>query len=72
MAYIKKEHQIILEHLQEYGSITSREARNIYGITGLIKYIYDIRLLGYHISEDWEIRKDESGNTYSCKVYLIR
>ena len=73
MALFKKEHEIILKHLQEYGSITSYEARDKYGIIRLPKYISELRLLDdIHISEDWILREDELGNTHSCKVYLIR
>lgn len=72
MALIKKEHEIILKHLQEYGKISTYEARNIYGIAGLSKYINDIRLLGYSITEDWEQREDEPSDINFYKVYTIK
>lgn len=72
MALIKKEHEIILKHFQEYGKISTYEARNIYGIAGLSKYINDIRLLGYNITEDWEQRENEPSDINFYKVYTIK
>ena len=45
--------ELILEHLQEHGSITSLEAIDKYKCTRLSHYIYLLRKEGYEIeSED--------------------
>ena len=44
--------EIILAHLQEYGSITSMEAIDKYHCTRLSHYIYLLRKDGYTIESD--------------------
>lgn len=44
--------EIILEHLQEYGSITSLEAILAYQCTRLAHYIYLLRKDGYEITSE--------------------
>ena len=44
--------EIILAHLQEYGSITSMEAIDKYHCTKLSHYIYLLRKDGYTIESD--------------------
>ena len=72
MSFIKKEHQIILEHLKEYGRLSTYDSKRMYGIPRLLKYINELRLLGYSITNDWEMREDESGNTDLYEVYVIK
>ena len=44
--------EIILEHLQEHGSITSMEAYDRYQCTRLAHYIYLLRKEGYEIETE--------------------
>ena len=44
--------EIILEHLQEYGSITSLEAYDKYKCTRLSQYILLLRKDGYNIRNE--------------------
>lgn len=44
--------EIILEHLQEHGSITSLEAIELYRCTRLSHYIYLLRKEGYLIENE--------------------
>ena len=44
--------EIILEHLQEHGSITSLEAIEKYKCTRLSHYIYLLRKDGYEITSE--------------------
>lgn len=44
--------EIILEHLQEYGSITSLVAIELYHCTRLSHYIYLLRKEGYEITSE--------------------
>lgn len=39
----------ILNHLQEHGSITSKEAFELYGATRLSAIVYDLRSMGHGI-----------------------
>lgn len=42
-------HQKVLEHLKEYGSITSLEAIELYGATRLSAIIFNLRKQGFDI-----------------------
>lgn len=42
-------HQKVLEHLQNYGSITSLEAIELYGATRLSAIIFNLRKQGFNI-----------------------
>ncbi len=44
------QNQMILNHLEEHGSITSLEAMTTYGIMRLASRISDLRRKGYNIS----------------------
>lgn len=44
--------EIILQHLQEYGSITSLVAIELYHCTRLSHYIYLLRKEGYEITSE--------------------
>ena len=44
--------ELILQHLQEHGSITSLEAIEKYHCTRLAQYIYLLRKEGYSITDE--------------------
>lgn len=52
---------LVLRHLQDFGSITSMDAFNDYGITRLSAVIFDLRELGYKIKTNDETRKNRYG-----------
>ena len=47
------QNQLVLEHLEKYGRITSREAYENYGIMRLASRISDLKRQGYKISGEW-------------------
>lgn len=62
----------VLEHLIEYGSITSIEAIQKYGCTRLSARIYEYRALGYEIESDSMTVKNRYGNTATVAVYRLK
>lgn len=58
----------IIRHLNDYGSITTLDAFNEYGITRLASRICDLRKSGYDINKRFET----SYNRYGEKVSYIR
>lgn len=55
----------IPRHLNDYGSITSLEAVNEYGIMRLPSRIWDLRELGYNITGEFETSKNRYGEKVS-------
>ena len=72
MSFIKEEHITLLKHFRDYGSISTYEAKKLYGIHGLSKYMNEIRFLGWNITEDWQQREDDSDDKKFYKVYTIK
>ena len=64
--------EIILEHLQEHGSITSLEAIEKYRCTRLSQYIYLLRKEGYVIeSEDVSFIHSITGRKGQYSRYIL-
>ena len=64
--------EIILEHLQEHGSITSLEAIDKYRCTRLSHYIYLLRKEGYVIeSEDVSFIHSITGRKGQYSRYVL-
>ena len=64
--------EIILEHLQEHGSITSLEAIDKYKCTRLSHYIYLLRKEGYEIeSEDVSFIHSITGRKGQYAKYIL-
>ena len=61
----------ILRHFKDYGSITSREAMNEYGIMRLASRISDLRKLGYDITVTTETSKNRYGEPTSYARYSM-
>lgn len=61
----------ILRHLQDYGTITSLEAVNEYGIMRLASRICDLRKAGYEISGQMITSKNRYGDKVSFKEYKL-
>ena len=64
--------ELILEHLQEHGSITSLEAIDKYRCTRLSHYIYLLRKEGYVIeSEDVSFIHSITGRKGQYSRYIL-
>ena len=62
----------IKRHLEDYGSITSLEAVNEYGILRLAARVSDLKAQGLDISDKFESSKNRYGETVSYKRYFLR
>ena len=63
---------VILNHLKTKGTITSKEAFELYGATRLSAVIYDLRHVGYLIDTVDTIGKNRFGNTCCYATYVFR
>ena len=61
----------ILRHLKDYGSITSLEAVNEYGIMRLASRINDLRADGIAIVSETNTGKNRYGETTHFAVYRL-
>lgn len=64
--------QIILEHLQKHGSITTWEAIQKYGCTRLSEYIRQLRADGYAIDNKSVKYVNRYGKKSHYTVYRLR
>lgn len=63
---------LILQHLKSYGSITSLEAMQKYGVMRLASRISDLRRLGYAFATTKENGKNPNGEKTSYTRYSLR
>ena len=61
----------ILRHMKDYGSITSLEAMNEYGIMRLASRISDLREQGYPIGRRMKTGKNRYGESVSFAEYYL-
>lgn len=61
----------ILRHMKDYGSITSLEAVNEYGIMRLASRINDLRAEGIAIISETKTGKNRYGETTHFAVYRL-
>ena len=61
----------VLNHLQNYGTITSWQAIQQYGATRLSDIIFRLRKQGYDIETKTECAKDRNGNTCQLAKYVL-
>ena len=61
----------ILRHMKDYGSITSLEAVNEYGIIRLASRINDLRAEGIAIVSEMRTGKNRYGETTHFAVYRL-
>lgn len=64
------QNSIILNHLEEYGSLTAREAYEKYGIMRLGARVHDLKEFGYQIGKTTETGKNRYGKTVSFARYF--
>lgn len=63
--------ETILRHMEDYGSITSLEAVEEYGIMRLASRITDLKKAGYPIRREMVSRKNRYGETVSFARYSM-
>ena len=61
----------IIRHLQDYGSISSLEAMQDYGIMRLASRINDLKNKGYKIISITEKSKNRYGEPTKYSVYML-
>lgn len=61
--------ELILKHLQRYGSITDPGARDKIGTTRCSEYIRQLREEGYKIDTEWRTGKNRYGRKVRYGVY---
>lgn len=66
-----KQWEIILRHMQDYGSITTFESFIEYGITRLSGRIFDLKKKGYSISDEEIYRTNRYGKPVKFKKYFL-
>ena len=64
-------HKQVLEHLQNYGTITSWQAIQQYGATRLASIICNLRKRGYDIDTITIMDKDRNGNVCQYAKYVL-
>ena len=63
--------QRILRHLQDYGTITTWQAIEDYGITRLSARVFDLKEMGYKISGEVKSGLNRYGEKVSWKEYRL-
>ena len=63
--------QLILRHLEDFGSITSAEAFTEYGNTRLAATIFKLRERGYPITAEWETSTNRYGEPVRFARYRL-
>lgn len=63
--------QKVLDHMQEYGSISTMEAFRKFGITRLASRIFDIRRMGIGVEAETVTYKDQDGETVRYARYSL-
>ena len=66
-----KQTERIVRHLSDYGSITSAEAMNEYGIFRLASRIHDLRSAGYEIKGETVAAKNRYGEPTHYSRYTL-
>lgn len=62
--------EMVLRHLQDYGSITTWEAIKEYGCTRLSDRIFTLRKI-YNIVDEWEYGTNRYGKKIRWKKYRL-
>ena len=63
--------EMIMQHLEQYGSITAAEAMNEYGIARLASRISDLRKDGVRIQRKMVTAKNRFGESVSFAEYSL-
>lgn len=65
------QNEMIAKHLEMFGSITTFESFQEYGITRLSARIKDLKIRGYRFEEEWISRKNRFGKPVTFKKYIL-
>lgn len=68
---MKTQYDVILDHLREHKTITSREAFLEYGVTRLSAVIFVLKRRGYAIKSNLETGKTRRGTSCTYSVYEL-
>lgn len=69
---IHSQSNVVIQHLLNYGSITSMEAFSNYGITRLSAIIFNLRHEGYGIKSEVCHSINRQGNSCTYSKYTVR
>lgn len=64
------QNEMILKHIQQFGSITQGTAKNLYGCARLASRIHELREAGYPIEKEMIKVKAMRGTAYVARYYL--
>lgn len=64
--------ELILQYLNDFGSITTFESYTELGITRLPSRIFDLKQQGYKFEEEWVSKKNRYGKMISFKKYILQ
>lgn len=64
--------EMIVEYIDKFGSITSKDAFNDLGVTRLSARVADLKREGYAFEETWESSKNRFGETVSYKRFSFK
>lgn len=65
----KTQCEIILRHLEDFGSITTYHAFTEYGITRLASRMYELKQAGYLFESSWVQKTNRYGDIVKFKKY---
>ena len=66
-----KQNSRVLEHLRDHGSISQKQANELYGVTRLGARIYDLKELGYKITRELVTGFNRYGEKTRYAVYYL-
>lgn len=69
---MKTQKQRIIEYIQRFGSITTREAFLDLGIARLSSRIFELKEDGYDFIETWESAKNRYGEPTTYKRFKLK
>lgn len=64
--------EMIVEYIDKFGSITSKDAFNDLGVTRLSARVADLKREGFAFEERWETSENGFGETVSYKRFSFK
>jgi hypothetical protein len=64
--------ELILQYLNDFGSITTFESYTELGITRLASRVNDLKHQGYKFNEEWVSKKNRYGKMICFKKYMLQ
>lgn len=69
---MKSQTERILEYIEKFGSITTKEAFIDLGIARLSARIFELKEQGYSFTEEWETTKNRFGEAVTYKRFSLK